>query len=135
MYQLTEKGIQVTNVETGVQQEFEPPKKFPELSRGSGIAYDSKRDLVAIVSFLPGYFYRFDPKKRRWLDVRPTSNFDITSLTYDSATDRYIAWANDIAAGDGGAGTVLVISGTGKLTKSELVADKLPGFFRLFDSG
>ena len=28
-----------------------------------------------------------------------------------------------------------VISGTGKLTKSELVADKLPGFFRLFDRG
>lgn len=136
IYQFTEEGIKVIERKTGKQKEYKLPNKFPELSWATSIAYDSKRDLVAVVSLGgEGYFYRFDVKKRRWLDVRSVSDFDITSLAYDSVSDRYIAWASDIDAGYADGGSLLVISGTGELLKNEYIADKMPEYFRLYDRG
>ena len=127
-YELTEEGIRVTNKETGKQKEYKVPKKFPELSWATDIAYDTKRDLVVAVSFGgEGYFYRFDAKNKRWLDVRSVNGLDITSLSYDSTSDRYIAWVSE--------GTLLLISGTGELLSSENVSDKMPELYRLYDRG
>ena len=133
-YELTKEGIKVTNKETGKQKEYKVPKKFPELSWATDIAYDTKRDLVAAVSFGgEGHFYRFDAKNKRWLDVRSVNGLDITSLSYDSTSDRYIAWLNEYG-GDTFEGTLLLISGTGKLLSSEYVSDKMPELYRLYDS-
>ena len=130
IYELTDDGIKVTDTQTGKQEEFKPPRKFPEFSWVTDIAYDSKRNLVAVTSsHVQGYFYRFDPKKRRWLDVRSTGDFEIKSFAYDSSTDKYIAWADDYPDG----GTLLTISGTGKLLSNESIADKMPGYLRLYD--
>lgn len=131
IYELTDDGIKVTDRKTGKQKDFKLPRKFPELSWGTDIAYDSKRDLVSLVSFGGvGYFYRFDVKKRRWLDVRSTNNIDIQSLTYDRTSDRYIAWAKNYV---GNEGDLLFISGTGELLFQESIRDRLKGFYRLYD--
>jgi hypothetical protein len=127
IYQLTNNGIQVSNQETGEQKNFKLPHKFPELSWGTDIAYDSKRDIVSLVSFGgEGYFYRFDVQKHRWLDVRSTNNIDLKSLTYDSVSDRYIAWAD---------GNLLFISGTGELLLIDRLGDRMTGFAQLYDRG
>jgi hypothetical protein len=123
IYQLTNNGIEVINKETGEQKNFKLPRKFPELSWGTDIAYDSKRDIVSLVSFGgEGYFYRFDAQKRRWLDVRSVNNLDIKSLTYDRDLDRYVAWAD---------GNLLFISGTGELLFIDHLGDRLTEFDQL----
>lgn len=133
IYELTDDGIKVTDKKTGKQENFKLPRKFPELSWGTDIAYDSKRDLVSLVSsHTEGYFYRFDVKKRRWLDVRSTNNINIQSLTYDRTSDRYIAWAENYV---GNEGDLLFISGTGELLSQESIRDRLKGFYRLYDRG
>ncbi|MEM7593923.1 MAG: hypothetical protein AAF383_20865, partial [Cyanobacteria bacterium P01_A01_bin.83] len=131
IYELTQTGIKVTN-QDGSQKEFKLPGKFPELSWGTDIAYDSQRDLIALVSLGgSGHFYRFDVRKRRWLDVRSVNNLDIQSLTYDRVSDRYIAWAEDFLE----RGELIFISGTGELLAQEQVGNKMPGFYRHYDRG
>ena len=131
IYELTDTGIRITNC-NGKQKEFEIPRKFPELSWGTDIAYDSKRDIVSLVSLGgDGYFYRFDVKKRRWLDVRSLNNLDLKSLTYDRTSDRYIAWGENYLNMD----DLLFISGTGKLLSTESISDRLTGFYRQYDKG
>ena len=95
IYELVSNGIQVRNKLTGEQNNFEIPIDFPRLSWGTDIAYDSKRDIVSIVSLGgEGFLYRFDAKKRQWLDVRSLNQIDIDSFTYDEVADRYVAWAH-----------------------------------------
>jgi|GEM_PF-2602091 len=131
LYRLTDKGIQVTNKETGELQDFPLPYSFPQLSWGTDIAYDSNRDLVSLVSFGgEGYFYRFDVKQRRWLDVRSLNNFDLKSITYDRMSDRYVAWAEDYGMNRG---NLLFFSGTGELLSQENISDRMAGFERLSD--
>ena len=131
IYQLTDNGIKVISQKTGKQKNFDLPRNFPELSWGADIAYDSKRDLVSLVSFGgEGYFYRFDVKKRRWVDVRSLENMDLKSLTYDRASDRYIAWVEDYGINRG---SLLFMAGTGELLYQENIGDRLTGFDLLYD--
>ena len=133
IYELTNNGIQVNNKETGERQNFELPYNFPPLSWGTDIAYDSRRDLISLVSFGgEGYFYRFDAKQNRWLDARSLNNIDLKSLTYDPTSDRYVAWAEDYGWNQG---NLLFISGTGELLFQESVSDRMAGFHQLYDRG
>ena len=130
IYELADTGIMITDYNG--RRKFEIPRKFPELSWGTDIAYDSKRDIVSLVSLGgEGYFYRFDVKKRRWLDVRSLNNLDLKSLTYDRTSDRYIAWADDYL----NMNDLLFISGTGKLLSTKSISDRLTGFYRQYDRG
>ena len=128
-YRLTANGIQITDRQTGDRQDFPLPYSFPQLSWGTDITYDSRRDLVSLVSFGgEGYFYRFDARQRRWLDVRSLNNLDLKSITYDRATDRYVAWAEDYGMNRG---NLLFFSGTGELLFQENISDRMVGFARL----
>ena len=127
IYELVSNGIQVTDKQSGKQNNFELPSNFPRLSWGTDMAYDSKRDIVSIVSLGgEGFLYRFDAKKRKWLDVRSLNQIDIDSLTYDEVSDRYLAWAH---------GSLLFISGSGELLSREPLIDDMKGFYRLYDRG
>jgi len=129
IYQLGENGIKITDAATGREQEFQLPDKFPELSWGTDITYDSKRNLIAIVSFGgEGYFYRFDVKKRRWVDVRSLNNIDLTSIAYDSDRDRYIAWGKEWTMSN-----LVFLSAQGELQAQESVLDSMPEFDSLYD--
>lgn len=131
VYQITNKGIKVFNKKTGKQKRFDLPKKFPQLSWGTDIAYDSKRDLVSLVSLGgEGYLYRFDVNKRRWFDVRSLDNLDIKSIAYDRMLDRYVAWVEDYGLNQG---NLLFIAGTGELLYQEKISDRMIGFERLHD--
>ena len=131
IYKITDDGIKVIDNDTGKQSYFELPNGFPELSWGTDIAYDSKRDLVSLVSLGgEGYFYRFDANKRRWLDVRSLDDLDLKSITYDRTTDRYVAWGDDWSVNRS---NLFFISATGELLSKESLSDRLPGFYQLYD--
>lgn len=137
-YELTDRGIKITNIKTGRQQEYKLPCKFPKLSWGTDIAYDSKRNLVTAVSFRgEGYFYRFDVKQRRWLDYRSLNNADLKSITYDRVGDRYIAWGGGKLEEDywGDDTNLVIISAHGRLLDYENIASRMSGFERLQDRG
>ncbi|MGD1921972.1 MAG: hypothetical protein ACFCAD_25625, partial [Pleurocapsa sp.] len=94
-------------------------------------AYECKRDLVSLASLGgEGYLYRFDVKKRRWLDVRPLHNVDVKSLAYDQTLDRYVAWAEDFGRNKG---NLLFIAGTGELLYQENISDRMRGFYQLYN--
>lgn len=101
------------------------PPNFPDFSHAMDIAYDTKRDIVSVVtSGGEGFLYRFDAKKKQWIDFRSVSNIDIYSLAYDRSLDRYVAWTDH--------GNLLFISGDGNLLFVRKVLDKLDGFGRLY---
>lgn len=127
VYELTDNGIKARDRRTGIQEYFALPASFPRLSWGTDIAYDSKRDLVSLISFGGERFlYRFDVKQGEWLDFSSVHNIDVQSLTYDRTLDRYLAWAN---------GSLITMSGTGRVLSQEQITDKMAGFARLYDRG
>ena len=133
VYQTTPRGIKIIDRQTGTISEFPLPLNFPELSWGMDIAYDSRRDLITLVSLGgEGYFYRFDVRQQRWLDVRSLNNVDLKSITYDRTGDRYLAWGENYF---GDEGNLFYISPTGELLYEEQIGDRLPGFYRLYDRG
>ena len=123
LYRLVDNGIQIANRETREQQYFELPPEFPELSWGTDLAYDTKRDLVSLVSFGgEGYFYRFDVKQRRWLDARSLNNLDLDRLTYDAESDRYVARTKSFGQAEA---NLLLFSGNGELMFQKNISDRL----------
>ena len=119
VYQLTDRGIRATNYQTGEQQNFDLPPYFPELSWGMDLTYDTKRDLVTLVSLGgEGYLYRFDAKQDRWLDVHSLNNTDLKSISYNLATDTYTAEITDYGV-DGTNSRSISISGTGELPSGQ----------------
>ena len=131
IYQATNKGIKVFDKKTGRQRIFDLPRNFPQLSWGTDLAYDSKRDLVSLASLGgEGYLYRFDAAKNHWYDVRSLDNIDVKSIAYDRLLDRYVAWTEDYGLNEG---NLLFIAGTGELLYREDIRDRLVGFDRLYD--
>lgn len=117
IYRLTDDGIEIFDRDTGEYRNFDIPYNFPELSWGADIAYDSRRDLVSLISLGgEGYLYRFDVRRRRWLDVRSLDNIDLKSLTYDRTLDRYVAQVEDFGRNEG---NLVFISGNGELLRRE----------------
>lgn len=115
VYRLTDRGIKMTNYQTGEQLYFDLPRYFPELSWGVDITYDTKRDLVTLVSLGgEGYMYRFDVRQRRWLDMRSLDNIDLKSISYNLASDTYTAEIKSYSM-DESARKFLFISGEGEL--------------------
>ncbi|HEY8360272.1 MAG TPA: hypothetical protein VIL30_22690, partial [Ramlibacter sp.] len=58
----------------------------------SGIAWDTRKGVLAIVSFgSEGYFYRYDTRNRQWLDARSLQNRDLYSLTFNPGTGGWVA--------------------------------------------
>jgi uncharacterized protein len=102
------------------------PPNFPKFSWAMDIAYDSKRDIVTVVTLGgEGFLYRFDAMKKEWIDFRSLNNIDIYSLSYDPSNDRYVAWTDR--------GNLIFISGEGNALFTRNVLPKLAGFGRLYD--
>jgi hypothetical protein len=97
---------------------------FPAFSHPTALAYDSKRDIVSVATYGgEGFLYRFDVKKKQWIDFRSLNIIDICYLSYDQSSDRYIAWASR--------GGLLFISGDGNILFTKNITKKLTGFGRL----
>lgn len=130
LYRLGKDQLNIKKLHDGASETVDLPPNFPRFSWASGMAYDSRRDIVSVVSFGgEGCLYRYSVKTGRWLDFRSLNNVDFHSLAYDAQNDRYIGWV------DFGPGDLVFFSGEGEALFSRRVADRLPGFGRLYDSG
>jgi hypothetical protein len=77
---------------TGRQVKVDFPPNLPPLSWGSGLEWDTRRGILAIVSFGgEGYFYRYDTRSHTWLDARSLQNRDLFSLARNATTGQYVA--------------------------------------------
>jgi hypothetical protein len=100
------------------------PPNFPDFSHPSALAYDSKRDIVSVATLGgEGFLYRFDVKKKQWIDFRSLNNIDVCYLSYDQSDDRYVAWDHR--------GILLFMSEDGKTLFTRNIIKKLSGFGRL----
>ncbi|MDO8439381.1 MAG: hypothetical protein Q7S67_03990 [Telluria sp.] len=128
IYSLTHKGLEVAEPQGRTPTLLPLPPGFPAFSWAADVAYDTKRDIVSVVSDGgEGFFYRYDAKARKWLDFLSLKNVDIASLAYDAAMDRYVAWTS--------AGRLQFFTTEGYALNSRELVSRLAGFGRLYDRG
>lgn len=126
-FHLQKEQLIIRQTGTGKEMVATLPPSFPAMSWPMDLAYDSKRHLVSVVTLGgEGFLYRYDVRKRQWLDARSLNNIDLSAITYDAAADRYFAWSHQ--------GELLVISGDGDAVDSIRIATVLPGYQRLYDA-
>lgn len=126
LFALKGHDLSISDSSTGRVLDNVFPDNFPRLSWPTDLAYDSRRDLVTLVSLGgEGYLYRYDAKANAWLDFRSLQNTDLQSLAYDPQADRYVGWTSW--------GSLYFISGEGVPMGSKDIIDRLKGFKRLYD--
>lgn len=104
------------------------PATFPAMSWVMDLAYDSKQDLVTVVSMGgEGFLYRYDVRRAKWLDFRSLNEMDITSLAYDAKASRYVAWSTD--------GELMFLTGEGVLQSKVPMVALLSDFGTIHDRG
>lgn len=107
---------------------IELPKNLPELSWGSGLAWDTRKGILALVSFGgEGFFYRYDTRRHQWLGARSLQNRDLMSLAHDSVTGNYLGISTS--------GELLVFNDRGELDDVRPLADVLPDLGSVYDKG
>lgn len=108
-------GLSVKNNVSGLNETFPLPSSYPAFSWIMDITYDSKRNLVSIVSLGgTGYIYRFDAVNKTWLDYKSVNNYDYKAITYDEKNDRYIA----ITTNTFGSANIHLLNNDGLFNKS-----------------
>lgn len=126
-YMLSSEGLEIVTISGNKKAVAKLPPNFPEFSHPTGVAYDTRHDIVTVVSLGgEGFLYRFDAKKRSWIDFRSLREIDIFSLSYDQVLDRYVAWSSS--------GELLFINSDGAAMFNRRVLDRLPGVGRLYDA-
>lgn len=104
------------------------PPDLPDLSWGSGLAWDTRRNVLAIVSFGgEGHFYRYDTRARKWLGARSLQNRDLHSLALDPGSGRYFS-ISDRAE-------LVVFNENGELEEVQPLAKVLPDLDSTYDRG
>lgn len=127
IYQLEHDNLLISDRSGASHQTVKLPANFPAFSWAMDIAYDTKRNIVSVVSLGgEGFIYRFDARRKQWIDYKSLQNIDLLSLSYDPSMDRYVAWTQD--------GKLLFLSAEGKFLFRMDVLSKLTGFSRLYDS-
>lgn len=67
------------------------PPGLPRLSWGSGLAWDTRKGVLAIATFGgEGYLYRYDTHARIWLDARSLQNRDLIGLSVNAETGEFL---------------------------------------------
>jgi hypothetical protein len=94
-YYLKGNGGQLFRAPEGTSaasQEIPLAPSLPRLSWGSGMAWDTRKEVLAIVSFGgEGYFYRYDTRNHAWIDAHSLHNRDLYSLALNPASGGYIS--------------------------------------------
>ena len=69
--------------------EMKPPATLPELSWTCGIAFDTKRERLVVVTLGGvGHLYSYTPKTGKWALIAEMDNLDLAALAYDAKADR-----------------------------------------------
>lgn len=128
IYRIASHAFEIVEPATGKVTPLELPDNFPRLSWPTDVTYDSKRHLVVLASLGgEGYLYRYAVDEGRWQDFRSLDNIDINALAYDEQADRFAAWTSE--------GGLLFLAGDGTPLNTRRLADRLPGYNRLYDTG
>jgi hypothetical protein len=122
-------SLQAVDLASGQKSPVPLPGGFPPFSWPTAVAYDVDLDIVTVVTLGgEGFFYRYDAKKKQWLDYRSLNNIDITSIAYDPQAKRYLAWTSE--------GGLMSLSSKGEpLGSTKDLKSRLPGFGALYDGG
>ena len=128
IYRVVNDQLEITELSSGRRYSVFLPPNFPRFSWVMDIAYDTRRDIVSVVTLGgEGFFYRFDAAQQRWLDYRSLNNVDISSLSYDQKMDRYVAWADN--------GNLMFLSSEGGSIFTRKLGSRVEGLGRLYDRG
>jgi hypothetical protein len=121
--------LTVVDRSSGQAKPLPLPSNFPEFSWATGVAYDTQKHIVSVVTLGgEGFLYRYDVTREHWIDFRSLNNIDIKAFAYDPVGKRYVAWTEY--------GDLLSISSEGSLqSKKPQLAKQLKGFGRLYDGG
>ena len=112
----------------GPSKKVDWPDSLPPLSWGSGLAWDPRQGVLAIVSFGgEGYFYRYDTRQKKWLGARSLQNRDLLGLAYHPGTGGYVAVSD--------AGELLLFNDRGELDEVQPLAKLLPDLESTYDKG
>ncbi len=131
-YKLIYNEIEVNNSSSGTFTLPSMPTEFPKFFQLRDIAFDSKRNILAVINAeFSGYLYRFDIKNNKWLDYhRIMLPMTLSGLSYDLKTDRYVSFGGD----NDRKPHLIFLSGDGEFIAKENVSSLLPGFGRLYNS-
>ncbi len=93
VYRLGKNVLQATHRE-GQPIPVPPlPGSFPAMSWARDIAYDVHQDVVAVIA--GPYLYRYDARRKVWLDHHDLNHGSASSLAYDPQTRHYLAWTRN----------------------------------------
>ncbi|MFC4159382.1 hypothetical protein [Chitinimonas lacunae] len=129
VYQVINEQLVLQSPATQAKTVIEVPGNYPDFSWVTGLAYDSRRQTVAIATLGgEGFLYRFDAAGKRWLGVQSLNNLDLHGLSYDAKNDRYLAWERYQEQ-------LVFLTPKGQLLDTHALKGKLAGFERLFERG
>ena len=75
----------------GRTEKLKPPANLPVLSWASGLAWDTRKGILAMASLGgEGYLYRYDTRNRKWLDAHSLQNHDLIGLTFNRTKGEYV---------------------------------------------
>jgi hypothetical protein len=87
-YAIGDSGLMQIDPATGAVRAIPSDPNLPEMSIITGIAYDSLRDRVLLVTLGgEGFLYAYSPSEERWSVLSSMRNVDIASLVYHAAGD------------------------------------------------
>jgi Regulator of Chromosome Condensation (RCC1) repeat protein/Calx-beta domain-containing protein/Big-like domain-containing protein len=87
-YIIGDGGVEQIDGATGVVRLLPMDPNLPEVSWPMGLAYDSLRDRVLLVTLGgEGFLYGYSPTQDRWSVVSSMNNLDLASLVYHAAED------------------------------------------------
>jgi uncharacterized protein YjiK len=126
-YGITGHDVHVVDVENKTSEKLELPGHVPELSWPCGIAFDTRRQRLIVVSLGGvGHMYAYATKTKEWSVVAELDNLDLSSLTYDNDNDRLYALHRPHA----GPAELVQFNGHGAVIKRiKLDAPELPADF------
>lgn len=76
---------------SGRKEKLTLPPHLPPLSWGAGLAWDTRKGVLAIASFGgEGHFYRYDTRRHQWLDARSLQRRNLMSLSFDASSGGYV---------------------------------------------
>jgi hypothetical protein len=111
-YELSWEELTVKSKGTGPATAIPLPTSFPSFSWPTGVAHDTDLDIVTVVTMgAEGYLYRYDARRKQWLDYRSMREIDVRSIAYDARRKLYVARTDS--------GSTLLISNQGKLLQGE----------------
>ena len=130
IYEFANNAMVIRSIETDETRIVPMPSDMERVSWPQGIAYDTRRDEVALVTLGgEGFLYRFDAGTEQWIGARSMDNFDLYTLAYDPVEDLYVGIGEWWRSGPGM--SIIAVLPGGTPSPRVLVQPELVGFARV----